>query len=182
MIAKMKRAGLQVLLASLMLVAACTAPGLQNAFASGPTIFLVRHAEKEAGTDPLLTAEGEARAARLGEIMEELGVDAVWSSDTRRTRATAAPAANAEGLEVQIYDLDAMEEFADTLRNSSGTILVLGHSNTTPVLAAMLTGRDEGPWFDEADYESLFRIEFNRRGEPLSFQMSYDALERYAFD
>ena len=172
----------QTLMTALVFLAACIVPGSSPAFAGGATIFLVRHAEKEAGYDPVLTADGEARAARLANYMDEIGVDQVWSSDTRRTRSTAAPSANTAGLDVQIYDVDAMEDFAASLQDMSGTILVVGHSNTTPVLAAMLTGRDEGPWFDEADYESLFRIEFNRRDEALSFQMSYDALERYALD
>lgn len=175
-----RKSGFLALVTSLFLLAGCGMLGLGPINATEATIFLVRHAEKESGADPVLTEAGEARAERLGALMDEIGVDYVFSSDTRRTRATAAPTAEAEGLEVVIYDLDQMEEFAEELRGMSGTILVLGHSNTTPVLAAMLTGRDEGPVFDEADYESLFRVEINALGEALAFQMSYDALEEYA--
>lgn len=157
----------------LTFLASCASP---NALSQSPTIFLVRHAEKQPGDDPLLTAEGELRAERLGQLMVEAGVSTIYSTQTRRTEATAAPAADALGLEVLSYDAIDMTAFAEQLKTLSGSVLVVGHSNTTPVLAALLTGRDEGPWFDEADYESLFRIEVNGAGEAVAYLLSYDSL------
>lgn len=162
-------------LACVCFLASCAISG-----SSAPaTIYLVRHAEKQAGEDPLLTAEGETRAARLGELMVRAKVSKIYSTETRRTEATAKPAADHLGLTINAYDASDLEGFATLLKETgSGRILVVGHSNTTPVLAAYLTGRDEGPWFNEADYESLFRIDFNEAGEAVAYLLSYDSLEK----
>lgn len=162
-------------LVCLTFIASCAMSG-----ASAPaTIYLVRHAEKQAGDDPLLTFGGEARAERLGRLMERAGVTEIWSTFTRRTLLTAEPTAVATGLPVQSYDASDLEGFAELLKaENGGVILVVGHSNTTPVLAGHLTGRDEGPWFDEADYESLFRVDFNLEDEGVAYLMSYEALEK----
>lgn len=159
----------------LTFIASCAMSG-----ASAPaTIYLVRHAEKQAGDDPLLTSGGEARAERLGRLMERAGVRKIYSTETRRTEATAEPTADRLALDIHAYDGSDLEGIAEKLKaENGGTILVVGHSNTTPVLAGHLTGRDEGPWFDEADYESLFRVDFNLEGEGVAYLMSYDALEK----
>ena len=52
------------------------------------SIFIVRHAEKEAGDDPGLTAQGLERARRLEELLSNARIDALFSSEYRRTRDT----------------------------------------------------------------------------------------------
>ena len=142
------------------------------------TLYLVRHGEKQAGEDPALTPEGKARAMRLAALMEAAGVERVYSTDTKRTRETTAPTAEGVESDVVIYDADKADAFASMLKSQRGVVLVVGHSNTIPGLASALTGRDEGDEFDESQYDSLYRIEFNAKGEPVSYLMSYDALER----
>lgn len=162
------------------LVCMCFAASCAMSGASAPaTIYLVRHAEKQAGDDPLLTAEGEARAERLGRLMKRAGVTEIYSTETRRTEATAKPAADRLKLEIMPYDASDLAGFAEQLKDENGgIILVVGHSNTTPVLAGHLTGRDEGPLFDESDYESLFRVDFNLSGEGVAYHLSYESLAK----
>lgn len=156
---------------------ACSLAGTPPANAASATFYLVRHAEKEAGSDPMLTAEGELRAERLAGLMETADVESIWSTFTNRTLLTAEPTAISLGLQVQSYNADDLAGFADILKARGGVTLVIGHSNTTPVLAAALTGRDEGPWFDESDYETLIRVDVNAEGEAVAYFMSYDSLE-----
>ncbi|MAK63078.1 MAG: histidine phosphatase family protein [Ponticaulis sp.] len=157
---------------------ACSLAGSAPANAANATLYLVRHAEKETGPDPMLTAEGEARAERLAGLMEKANVGSIWSTFTNRTLLTAEPTAVSLGLQVKSYDAEDLAGFADILKANGGVALVVGHSNTTPVLATALTGRDEGPWFDESDYETLVRVDVNAMGEAVAYFMSYDALEQ----
>lgn len=124
----------------------------------GTRIFLVRHAEKETGPDPDLTAAGKARAQTLSERLASEGVTEIWSTATRRTQETARPLASVLGLDVQTYDPSDMPAFASRLTGSPGVKLVVGHSNTTDALAALM-GADPGPPIDEAaEFDRLYVI------------------------
>lgn len=121
-------------------------------------LFLVRHAEKETGPDPALTPAGEARAETLAERLADEGVTEIWSTATRRTESTARPLAESLGLTVQFYDASALPAFANQLAGTPGVKLVVGHSNTTDELAALI-GADRGPVIDEAtEFDRLYVI------------------------
>lgn len=122
------------------------------------TVYLVRHAEKTAqADDPALTPAGEARARRFAEWMGGRGIQAVYASDYRRTRDTAAPVAQALGVAVETYDPRQLESLASHLRDRGETALVVGHSNTTPQLAALLCGCD-APGMDESVYDRIYVV------------------------
>ncbi len=111
------------------------------AFAVEPTnqfVFIVRHAEKETGSDPDLTTDGKARAVGLAHLMSGLGVTHVYTTDTLRTKNTAGPTANATGNEIEIYE-DVDELVADVRATDVGSrILVVGHSNTVGSITTAL--------------------------------------------
>ena len=96
-------------------------------------VFLVRHAEKvDAGKDPELSKEGKKRTEDLAEILRSANIDHVHSTDYIRTRDTATPLAKANGVEVEKYNPDDLDGFAEDLKKAGGRHLVVGHSNTTP--------------------------------------------------
>jgi broad specificity phosphatase PhoE len=147
-----------------LLVACQAAPAPETG-----TAYLVRHAEKVTGEalatladprDPPLTADGAARAEALADRLLDAGVSEVWSTDTKRTRDTAAPLAARLGLEVQLYDPSDLPGFAAQLKaNSTATVLVVGHSNTTPQLAEAL-GADPGlPIVEKTEYDRLYVVD-----------------------
>ncbi|MFC3031629.1 SixA phosphatase family protein [Pseudoalteromonas fenneropenaei] len=103
-------------------------------------IFLFRHAEKQAGQDPELTLQGKARAERLAELIAPLQPTLLFSTDYLRTTQTIAPLAKVVNLPVQIYNPKNLNNFAKALSAMSGTVVVVGHSNTTPALLKALTG------------------------------------------
>lgn len=86
-------------------------------------LILIRHAEPvrieatEGQADPILHVRGQAQAMALAQALAPEHLDAVWSSPMRRARETAAPLAQAQGLEV-IVD----EELAEFDRHSSSYI------------------------------------------------------------
>ena len=73
-------------------------------------LILTRHGEttwhaenRYAGsTDLPLTPRGHEQAARLGRWARGAGLDALWASPLARARETAAPAAEATGLRLQV--------------------------------------------------------------------------------
>lgn len=151
-----------VAFASVLLLAACM-PTRQST--PGVEFVLVRHAEKRRDDprDPQLTDAGLARAQRLATAMSTQPLAAVYATAYRRTQQTAAPAAAAHGLAVTTYEAkqDA-REFAASLRqrHGNGTILVVGHSNTVPGIAAALCACVVAPIPDhEFDRRVVVRID-----------------------
>jgi broad specificity phosphatase PhoE len=107
------------------------------------TFVLVRHAEKATDDpkDPSLSDAGRARAQRLAASFDGMPVVAVYATGYRRTQATAQPTAEAHGLPVRTYEAGVpADAFASGLRAAhvSGTVLVVGHSNTVPAIASAL--------------------------------------------
>ena len=129
------------------------------------TLYLVRHAEKalDGTADPELTEEGRARAARLAQWLEGRGLQAIWSSDYRRTRQTVQPTAERLGLPIRTYDPGAQEAFAVTLLAERHTALIAGHSNTLPELARDLCGCEVSD-IPDTDYERLFVVQVGPGG------------------
>lgn len=126
------------------------------------TIYLVRHAEKEAGPDPDLTIVGRARADILAQELAGAGLTSVWSTDTKRTVETAKPAAYQAGLPVQIYDPARLDAFAKQLKALPGNILIIGHSNTTPQLVEALGGKPGAPIVEATEYDRLYVVTVTR--------------------
>jgi broad specificity phosphatase PhoE len=131
------------------------------------TIILVRHAERsEEGDDPSLTEAGQQRAIALTERLSDIQLAAVYSTPFSRTRETALPTAESQGLDVQMYDVRSLAElevFVNQLANDyrGQTVLVVGHSNTTPFLIRMLEGGtvDETvAIIDEDDYDNIYTV------------------------
>lgn len=146
---------------------ACTA----HAVEPPTTVLLVRHAEKakDGGADPALTEQGRARAEALAVALADSGISAVYSTSYARTKATAAPTAEALGVPVRITPARAgfTQALAEQIRASDAgkTVLVVGHSNTLgPTLAAL----GAGPSFeiDESRYGDLFICTIPDKGPP----------------
>lgn len=125
--------------------------------AAQTTIFIVRHAEKAGGDDPDLTKTGRARAESLATVLKDTGITAIYTSEVKRTKKTAAPAAKALHLEPVVIPADDRAALVAKLQNSSGNALVVGHSNTIPDIIKAL-GIATPVKIADNDYDNLFLV------------------------
>ena len=135
------------------------------AFAMPDLVILVRHAERaaEPAGDPGLTPAGEQRAQALAQALAGTKVNAILTTQFRRTQDTAAPLAKALGLQAQVIEArrgDAgghVQAVADAVRAQTGTVLVVGHSNTVPAILAALGG-PKLPEICETSFHHIFLL------------------------
>ena len=126
------------------------------------TYYLIRHAEKDrsdkANRNPGLTKKGFFRADRWAELFETVELDAIYSTNYDRTLMTASPTAMAKELEIQLYDPRDLnsEEFQKATLGK--TVLVVGHSNTTPAFVNAIIGQDSYPDMSDSDNMSLYMV------------------------
>jgi len=131
--------------------------------ASTTVVLVMRHAEAVIeGDDPLLSAEGEARAARLAAAfaaVPALAPDGIVVSEYRRTQETARPLATALGVPVIVVAAEAPAETARrALAEFRGQrVLVIGHSNTVPGIVNSLS-HDTVPAMAESEYGTLYVV------------------------
>ena len=126
------------------------------------TYYIIRHADKDtiasAGNDPALTEQGEARAQFWAEHLKNIDFDAVYSTDFNRTRSTAKPTADANGLDITYYEPSSLysEKF---LKETAGkNVLIVGHSNTITYLTNKLLGKERYKEIDESVYGNLYVV------------------------
>ncbi len=146
-------------------------------------IYIVRHAEKltgpEAGRNPDLSTEGKARAKTLAALLQNKHITHIYSSDTIRTRDTAAPLSDMTGIRVQIYDPRHLDALATRIKAEKGNSLIVGHSNTIRETVLALGGQVEDAPIDEAsEYDRLYRVDLRKDGTVKTHLRRYG--KRYA--
>ena len=108
------------------------------------TYYFIRHAEKDRSDpediDPELNQKGLGRAMHWAEILNEVSLDAIYTTDYERTRMTAAPASIKQEITEQYYDPQTLDIEAFQLENLGKNVLVVGHSNSTPDLVNRMLG------------------------------------------
>lgn len=124
-------------LATLALAACATVPQAPPR----PNYYVMRHLQKEAGgADPALSEEGLRNADRLAALLSRDPPAAIYVSTTRRAHETAAPLASRLGLELKHYAPTDLDGLVARVRAETGTVLIVGHSNTVPEIVARLGG------------------------------------------
>ena len=161
----------------LLLSACASAAGQHQDAASGVTFVVVRHAEKasDGGKDPGLSEAGTARAQVLASRLRRVPVRAAYATAYRRTQLTAAPAAQAHGLDVTTYDADRpADQLAAQLRrdHAQGHVLIVGHSNTAPQIAAALCACTVAA-MDDAEFDRLMTVRIGSDGAAVFSQERY---------
>lgn len=151
------------------------------ASASAQTTFiLVRHAEKESAAagdqmmakDPPLSQAGQDRAQTLVRILEKQKIDKILSTDFKRTRSTVEPVASATGIKIETYQ-SLKEPEITKLIEGGGTVLIAGHSNTTPALANLILGKNQFANYDDSDYGNILIITATSVGKATVIHLRY---------
>lgn len=151
---------------------------------SGSTVLLlVRHAEKASNEeDPPLTPAGRQRAEALVPVAENAGVSAIYTTQLRRTRETAQPLSERLGIPLTVREAlpgggqaQAAEQARELLTQHAGkTVLVVGHSNTLPMLIEALAGMRVQP-ISDSEYDRLTVIVVPPSGPARLIQSRYGA-------
>jgi broad specificity phosphatase PhoE len=127
------------------------------------TFYFIRHAEKDRSDpnniDPELTQKGLGRAMHWAEILNDVSIDAIYSTDYERTQMTAAPTAVKKNLTVQYYDFESTDIDQFKADNLNKKVLVVGHSNTTPAFVNKMIGEEKYAQLDDLQNGSLFVVE-----------------------
>ncbi|MEQ8525529.1 phosphoglycerate mutase family protein [Gracilimonas sp.] len=145
---------------------------------SETTLIFVRHAEKvDDGTrDPSLSEQGKTRAVRLADIMlKEYNVSAIYSTPYKRTKETASPIADSLGIVIQEYGLNDPKGLVQSIisSNKASTALIVGHSNTTPLLVNISLGEQRFEQLDEKAYGDIFIVTIGENQPPKVEKRNY---------
>jgi len=150
--------------------------------AMAQTVVIVRHAEKvDASADPLLSEAGQARARALAAELADAHPSLVLTSPLQRTILTGAPTAEYHSAPAEIISLQGggAAHIAATVARvralpEDATVLIVGHSNTVPLIARAL-GYAEAADMPECEYDRMTVLHLNgasahgvvsRYGEP----------------
>ena len=124
--------------------------------------YLIRHAEKDrtntTNKNPNLNSDGVIRAEKWAKHFENIVLDAVYSTDYNRTQQTAAPTAKSKDLIIQSYNPSKMYDSIFKKNTKGKTVLVVGHSNTTPVFANTILGQKKYKNMADNDNASLYIV------------------------
>jgi phosphohistidine phosphatase SixA len=102
-------------------------------------LFIVRHAERDAGIDPPLNKTGNARAQALLNWLADSGITAIYCPNFVRNTQTAKPLADSLGIPIQILP-DTLKEdgnalaahFLKMIKEHRGqTILFIGNQSSS---------------------------------------------------
>jgi broad specificity phosphatase PhoE len=145
------------------------------------TVIFVRHAEKaaEPADDPGLSPAGQRRVAELTRQLKDAdviaGIDAVYSTPFRRTEETARPIAEALGLPINSYDAANTEAIMEYIvkEHKGKIILVVGHSNTLPLLMADMGASKRVPAIAENEYDNIYIVSIPWFGKTKTIRLRY---------
>ncbi|MDX6745888.1 phosphoglycerate mutase family protein [Polaribacter sp. PL03] len=130
------------------------------------TYYLIRHAEKDrsdkTNRNPDLNKNGQERAKKWAERFKNVQFDAIYSTKYNRTMQTATPTAESKGLEILNYNPSKMYDSIFKIDTKGKTILVVGHSNTTPVFANKILGEKKYENMDDHNNASLYIVTISK--------------------
>ena len=164
-----------------------------RAAAADQVFFVVRHAERAASPTPPpapptptkaqphgmmiaddvpLSAAGEQRAARLAAMLAQSGIKAIFTTEFKRTRQTAAPLAEKLKIKPVMSAANDPAPLLAQLKRATAPVLVVGHGNTVPALLKAL-GVSETVTIGDDEYDNLFVVVRNAAGKATLVRLKY---------
>ena len=126
------------------------------------TYYLIRHAEKDrtnkANRDPNLNKKGQERVKIWTNYFENIDLDAVYSTEYKRTMQTAKTIAENKSLEIQNYDPLKMYDAVFQKETKEKKVLIVGHSNTTPSFVNKILGEKKYKNMTDRDNSTLYIV------------------------
>jgi len=126
------------------------------------TYYLIRHAEKvrtdSSNKNPNLNEKGQIRAENWSNVFEQVNFDLIYSTNYNRTIQTATPTALKKDLELQFYDPRNMYDDDFKSKTTGKTVLVVGHSNTTPQFVNKILGSKKYNDIEDSNNSNLYIV------------------------
>ncbi|MDQ2090899.1 phosphoglycerate mutase family protein [Marimonas arenosa] len=122
-------------------------------------VLVIRHADKAGGDDPALTDKGREQAASWARMFKDAGIEAVFTSDARRTRETGGIIGATLGVPTVEIDRNDIQSLIGRVSedHSDGVVLIVGHSETIPSILTEL-GHFDMVHVGASDFTSLFVV------------------------
>lgn len=133
------------------------------------TYYLIRHAEKNrtdsSNKNPELTEKGLKRAQKWASTLKNIKFDGIYATNYKRTIQTAQPTANANHISIQLYD--PLNLYSESFKKATKgkNILIVGHSNTTPLFANKIIGKNKYPEIDDSINSNLYIVTVNKNSK-----------------
>ena len=116
------------------------------------TFYLIRHAEKlridKTERNPKLNEKGILRAEKWKEVLKNIKLDKIYSTDYYRTIETANPTSKLQNIDITIYSPSNIDYKNFKEINKGKKVLIVGHSNTIP---NFVNGLIEKKFYDQID-------------------------------
>ena len=127
------------------------------------TYYFIRHAEKDRtdpdNSNPELSQKGLGRAMHWAEILKDINIDAIYTTDYNRTTMTAEPLSVKKDLSLQYYNLEDVDIAQFKIDNLNKNVLVVGHSDTTPEFVNQMIEESKYSQMDDTDNGSLYIVQ-----------------------
>tara|TARA_R100001132_G_C3252959_1_gene79487 strand:+ start:201 stop:731 length:531 start_codon:yes stop_codon:yes gene_type:complete len=126
------------------------------------TYYLIRHAEKDrsdsTNTNPALTVKGLERAKLWARYFDSIPLNEIYSTDYKRTQQTAMHVATKQNVPTESYKPDTLINEDFMLITKGHNVLIVGHSNTTPMLVNRILGTNTYEDIPDDDNSRLYVV------------------------
>ena len=137
--------------------------------------YLIRHAEKlridKTERNPKLNEKGVLRAENWKEILKNIKLDKIYSTNYNRTIETAKPTSSSQNIDIEIYSPSKIDYKNFKEINKGKKVLIVGHSNTIPNFVNGLIEKDVYDQIDDLNNSNLYLV--NICGDIISHQILY---------
>lgn len=138
-------------------------------------IYVIRHADTLAGSNPDLSPAGVQRAQSLANMLQDESLAAVYVTNTGRSIQTGTAVATQFGIGTTIYSPFDGEGVVQTIVNIPGSnaTLVVAHSNTVPMIVAALGGPPMED-LEETEFDRLFAVVLSNGKHVRTLELHYE--------
>ena len=118
-----------------------------------------------------MVEKGLERAQKWSETFKNISFDLVYSTDYARTKATALPTALKNNTKIKLYDPKNMDYEVFKKETKGKTVLVVGHSNSTPTFVNKVLDKEKYKHIDDSNNANLYIVTIV--GNTISDQLLY---------
>ena len=126
------------------------------------SFYLIRHAEKlridKTERNPKLNEKGVLRAEKWKEILKNINLDKIYSTNYNRTIETANPTSKSQNIDITIYSPRNIDYRNFKEINIGKKVLIVGHSNTIPNFVNGLIEKDFYDQIDDLNNSNLYLV------------------------